>query len=501
MFQFTGAKNRRLFYLIFLLTSWQLVRANEPTIVFTAPYIAIQQQVYSLLMDDALEAINKELKNNPTNFAGYCLLDNIYFLQSFISESQRDLKVFTQNHENAVAKLKAVTSNNPNKAYFLAETYTHKALLNFKAGNHYTAALALKEAHNWLVQNKNKHPNFLPTYKNLALFETAAANLTQGYTWILKIVGVNTQYQKSLDLAERFINTTYTNEWEIFRKETAFTLAYVHRQLLHDSKSMGIVKAHTLDYATNPLALYFLSTFSYKNGLNDLALQYINAFKPQPDQLQIPFIHYLKGICLLNKLDPSSYNEFNTYIQLHKGDNYIKSCYLKMAWSKILVNDMNGYAICRSKIETQGKTNNEEDKQAVIEFKRKSTPNLILLQSRLLFDGGYYTQSLQLIKGLKASDFTSTLLQTEYCYRKARLYQILEESELAIAFYKAAISTGRSLNVYYAAYSCIYIGDIYAEQGKKREAIDYYTQSMTFKANEEYRNSIEQRAKSSLRKL
>lgn len=501
MFQFAGAKNRRLFYLLFLLSNWQFTRAKEPTITFTDSYISIQHQVYSLLLDDAQKSISKELIKNPTNYAGYCLLDNLYFITSFISESSTDLKEFTQHHDMLVSKIKSVTLKNPYKAYYLAETYTHKALLNFKAGNNYTAALALKEAHHWLVQSKNNHPDFLPTYKNMALFETAAANLTEGYTWILKIVGINAKYQVSLDLAEKFILSSYNNEWEIFRKETAFTLAYIHRQLLHDSKSMEIIKANTLDYATNPLSLYFLSTFSYKNGFNEQALQYINELKVQENQMQIPFVHYIKGLCLLNKLDPNSYAEFNSYVQLHKGDNYIKACYLKMAWSKLLINDVSGYNYCRAKIETEGKANNEEDKQAVLEFNRKTIPNLILLKSRLLFDGGYYQKSLQLIKGLKASDFASTLFQTEYCYRKARLYQILGEVELAIAFYEAAISTGKSLNVYYAAYSCIYLGDIYSEQGKKRKAMDYYTLSMTFKSNEEYRNSIEQHAKSSMRKL
>jgi hypothetical protein len=501
MFQFNEAKNRRFFYLFFLILFWQSVAADKPIIVFTPNYITIQQQIYTLMMEDAKTSISIELKSNPTNYAGFCLLDNLHFLKSFISEDPTDLKGFSKNHDIVISKLKQVHNQNPYVAYYMAETYTHKAILNFKVGNQYTAAIALKEAHSWLVKNKNDHPNFLPNYKNLALFETAAANLTEGYSWLLKIVGVNTQYQQSLNLAEFFAKSSFTDEREIIRKETAFTLAFIHRQLLHNNKSMAIIKANTLDYATNPLSLYFLSAFSYKNGLNEETLKYINQLKPAAKQLQIPFIHYLKGLCLLNKLDPNSYSSFNTYLQLNKGNNYIKSCYLKMAWVKLLANDLKYYNICNNNIAKHGKTNNEEDKQAMLEFKRETTPNLVLLKSRLLFDGGYYEQSLQQIINVKASDFTSPLFQTEYCYRKARLYQNYGEVELAVAFYEAAISTGKTLNVYYAAYSCLYLGDIYALQDQKSKAIEIYTKSMTFKANQEYKNSIEQRAKSSLRKL
>ena len=473
MFLINEAKNRRLFLLFFLIIYGQTATSKEKTIAFTEPY----------------------------NVTGFCLLDKIHFLKSFISEKPDDLEAFARSHETIVSNLKLVDAKNPYKAYFLSETYTHKAMLNFKTGNHYTAALALKEAHNWLKQNQKNHPSFLPTFKNLALFETAAAHLTEGYSWILKIVGVNTEYNKSLSIAEKFTQSSFTNEWEIFRKETAFTLAYIHRQFLHDSKSLEIIKANTLDYAVNPLSLYFLSTFSYKSGLNDAALRYINALSPQENQIQIPFLHYLKGLCLLNKLDPSSYTSFNTYLQLYKGDNYVKSCHLKMAWSKLLINDITGYQNSISKIITQGKSITEEDKQAITEFNRKEIPNLILLKSRLLFDGGYYKKSLKLIMGVKASDFSSPLLQTEYCYRKARIYDVLGEQELAIAFYEAAISTGKYLNAYYSAYSCIYLGDIYTLQNEKQKAREYYALAMTFKKNEEYRNSIEQHAKRGLRKL
>lgn len=501
-FQFNEAKNRRLFYVILFLCQYPIqAKAQKPTIVFTEQYIAIQKDIYSLLLEKSSISISNELDKSPNNYAGYCLKDNALFLQSFISESELDLKLFTTQHQNLVSKLKLVDDSNPYKGYFIAETYTHKALVNFKAGNHYTAALALKEAHKWLIANKNRHPGFMPTYKNLALFEVGAANMVEGYSWLLNMVGINRNYQNSLALAEKFSKGAFSNELEIIRKETAFTLAYIHKQLLHDTKSMDLIKANTLDYKTNPLALYFLSTFAYKSGLNDRALEYMSAFKPQENQMQIPFLHYLKGVCLLNKLDANSYNSFSNYIKLHKGNNYIKSCYLKMAWAKLLINDTKGYALCMQQITKKGTLNTEEDKQARTEFNRNVMPNTHLLKSRLLFDGGYYEQSLLQLKGLKASDFSGALFQTEYCYRKARLYHILEDTKLAIAFYEATISTGKALNVYYASYSCIYLGDIYAQNGEKRKAVDYYTQSMTFNANEEYRNSIEQRAKNSLRKI
>jgi tetratricopeptide (TPR) repeat protein len=181
--------------------------------------------------------------------------------------------------------------------------------------------------------------------------------------------------------------------------------------------------------------------------------------------------------------------------------HYIKACHLKMAWGHLIFGRLSQFHHSMSMVKSQGQSITEEDKQALIEARRKTIPHPKLLIARLLFDGGYNRLALQYIQPLKASDFHSALEKTEYCYRKGRIYQSLNQNTLAIAFYEAAISTGKILEVYYASYACIYIAEINEDQGNRTLALKYYKLATSFKNNSEYVQSIEQKAASGIRRL
>ena len=72
-----------------------------------------------------------------------------------------------------------------------------------------------------------------------------------------------------------------------------------------------------------------------------------------------------------------------------------------------------------------GKALIDEDIQALKEAKVTAIPNEILLKSRLLYDGGYYTKAQNLLI-LHSKTFTHDINDGEYYYRLGRVTDALK---------------------------------------------------------------------------
>lgn len=424
------------------------------------------------------------------------------FIRSFISDTRHDANVFLKDGNQSVNAFKQM-DNSAIKYFYLGETYIDRAVIQLKSGNYYQAAIAVKNGHYWLQKCRNEFPAFLPCAKYLALLQLASAHIVEEYGWFSGITGINANYKNELKLLESFVNARNPGEFVYLQKEAAFVLAYVYQSVLQKpSSALALANRYSGDFMSNPLSMYFATTFLYKNGNNSEALAKLEQEHFETNQFQIPFLYYLKGNCLLNKLQPeAAFAEYSRYLLAYKGNNYLKSTYLKMAWTALLQKNVQRYYAYMQLAGTLGNKLNEDDKHAMLEYERKMMPDTLLLKCRLLFDGGYIHEALEIIKPAHASQFSSVYQQTEYCYRKGRIYHALGQTDLALAFYRAAESTGRELPVYYAAYACLYSADIYSKMEDKTNARKYYEMALKMKNNREYRSSIELRAKAGLNRL
>jgi tetratricopeptide (TPR) repeat protein len=78
-----------------------------------------------------------------------------------------------------------------------------------------------------------------------------------------------------------------------------------------------------------------------------------------------------------------------------------------------------------------------------------------------------------------------------------RINDDLGKDEAAIAFYLKAIAIGKTRTEYYAARAALQIGMIYEQKGNKNAAIQYFEQCLEMD-NHDYKNSLDQRAKSGI---
>ncbi|HPH22586.1 MAG TPA: tetratricopeptide repeat protein, partial [Chitinophagaceae bacterium] len=145
----------------------------------------------------------------------------------------------------------------------------------------------------------------------------------------------------------------------------------------------------------------------------------------------------------------------------------------------------------------KGATITDADKQALKDAKKNTWPNVTLLKARILNDGGLNQQAIQVLQGKSTSSFSKEEEQLEFTYRVGRINDDLGKDEDAIAFYLKAIAIGQERTEYYAARAALQIGMIYERKGNKKTAIQYYQQCLDME-NHDYKNSLDQRAKSGI---
>lgn len=124
-------------------------------------------------------------------------------------------------------------------------------------------------------------------------------------------------------------------------------------------------------------------------------------------------------------------------------------------------------------------------------------PNVLLLKTRLLNDGGYHHDALALLHGKTERDFTREEEKLEFVYRMGRIYDDLGRDAEAVTFYQQAIRIGANRTEYFAARAALQAGQLYESKGDKATAISYYRQCLDM-GDHEYKNSLDQRAKSGI---
>src|SRR4029077_18270803 len=124
--------------------------------------------------------------------------------------------------------------------------------------------------------------------------------------------------------------------------------------------------------------------------------------------------------------EPDAALYLERFINEFKGKFYVKDILQKISWFYYLQGDQQKAKAYRSLILKKGSADPEADKQAMKEAKTDIWPNKFLLKARLLNDGGYHKEALQILDGKSSSDFLLTEEKVEFAYRLGRIYDDVE---------------------------------------------------------------------------
>ncbi|MBC7884756.1 MAG: tetratricopeptide repeat protein [Saprospiraceae bacterium] len=469
---------------------------GQQTLKLTEPLKQAYKDISSLRIKKGEQQLSLLKLRDPNNALVYYIENYVDFFTLFIQEDKTKYKQLLKNRDKRLQKIKAADSDSPYYLFCQAEIILQWATIKLKFDDKISAAGDVYEAYKLLERNKEKYPFFKENNKSLSIIH-ALADSVPG--WVRKIMGIKGSVELgTLEISE-LANQALKSE-NLFKDEIVAIYSYI---LFYSNnkkeEAFGLFDRYHLDHTTNPLITFLKASLAHKTGRNDLALTILEQRPVGPDYIPFYYLDFMYGKFKLCKLDPDANIHILKFIDHFKGNHYIKEAYQKLAWYHIVINkDINSYRSNMKLCLSKGNALIDEDIQAVKEAKAGQIPNDILLRARLLYDGGYYTRSQNLLI-LQSEKFVQAIHDGEYYYRLARVTEALKNYHDAIDYYKLTIIKSDP-GKYYACNAALQLGLIYEQQNKYTEAKKYFEKCLDLDPAG-YSSSLHQKAKSGLDRI
>jgi tetratricopeptide (TPR) repeat protein len=240
-----------------------------------------------------------------------------------------------------------------------------------------------------------------------------------------------------------------------------------------------------------------VANLSLNNQDASITEQIISHLNQDPGYLDMPIWNMQMGYAKADRLDKESIVYMDRFLLSFRGKFYVKDALQKISWIYYLQHEPEKAEVARARILVSGNTETDADKQALKEAESGRWPNEALLKARLLDDGGYYAQALQVLAGKQISSFSDIQDQLEYNYRIGRIYDALGRKTEAMAAYREAMFLGEYRHEYYGARAALQMGYIYESRGDKKNALIYFKKVLAMKSHD-YKNALDQKAKAGI---
>ncbi len=454
----------------------------------------------ALKLDESSSLLKAEEKKNPDNLIAVYLENYIDFLTVYTTDTRTQYELLKKNKDVRMSQLMAGDPGSPYYLFTQAEVSLQWAALSIKFGEYLNAIFEIRKAYKLLEDNQNRFADFKANKKSLGVLYALLGSVPDKYKWGLNLLGMEGSVERGIEYLRETVDYGKKTDF-IYQEETVTIYAFLLLHLQNDGEtSWKLLQENGFPKKENLMNIYTCAHIGVYGKHTDEALKILTNQPTGSGFAAFPFLNYLTGLAKLNKIDSDADSYFKKFIAEYKGENHIKSSFQKIAWSYLLKKDSVNYFHFINKAENLGGSMVDADKQALKEAQSNRMPNMHLLRSRLLFDGGYYQKAADEMNKISEANFKTTEEQTEYFYRTARIYDEWNKKDSAIILYSKAIEKGKDLPRYFAANSAFESGKIYEERGVKEKAIEYYNLCLSFE-NHEYKNGLDQKAKAGLNRI
>lgn len=423
------------------------------------------------------------------------------FLEVFTGEDRSLYNSRQQDISNRYNQIEAQPENNPYRLWMLANLNLQSALISAKFGQNLQSAWSMNKAYRQITNNTELFPDFVPNELTLGVLHVLVGIVPEKYRWVLKIFSMEgTVMQGQKEIYSALNKSLLYPQYHFLKNEALFYLSYISLNLSPKHQNLHELMLQLNKVGDQNLMMSFLKVeILIKTGKSAEALAFLNKISNMKGYYPFYLLYYLKGDCLLKKLDISADSDYRYFLHHYKGVNYIKDAWRKRAWVALLRGDTLGYHHLMDSVLVKGANIIGPDKQAFQEAEEGKVPNLLLLRSRLLFDGGYYEKSKKVLNSTTNMPLT-TDEQLERVYRFGRIAQKQSDWTEAKKEYRRTIVLGRYSKLYFAGNSALKLGEIYEVQDSLKQAAFYYNLCLQLNF-QQYRRGIRFTAKESLARV
>ncbi|MFP5039715.1 tetratricopeptide repeat protein [Parasediminibacterium sp. JCM 36343] len=482
----------------FLLISLFAHAQAEKVYEFNSTCQQAYQEIIKLKVASGVALIEKAKQQNPDNIIPYYLDSYVDLISLFFSEDAADYAIKKPKIEERIKLLEQGQQNSPFYRYCLSMAYLQKAFIEIKFVETWRASWDVRKAFLLIKENKKIFPTFAPNDLIYGGLQSVIATIPSGYSFFASFVGLSGSIDEGMKLLKGFANSSDPYA-KLMSSESAFIYCYLLYNIENKKPEVfTFIQNKKLDLVNNYLLAYMTANLAITDKQLAMAEKIINNRNKSPEYYNLPIWDYEMGYIKLYHLDVQEAAKYlESYLASFKGKFYIKDTYLKLSWCYYLAGNTRAAENARANILKKGATDTDADKQALKDAKSGIWPNMLLLKSRMLSDGGYYAEALAILNGKSINSFATDEEKLEYVYRLGRIYDDMHKNEEAIQYYNTAISIGVNRREYYAARAALQIGEIYERQGKKKEALAFFQKCLDMK-DHEYKNSLDQKAKTGI---
>jgi len=470
---------------------------SKADFIINARLIEAQNYISRLQLRNGQALVDAEKKENPNNQATYFIENYIDIYRIIASQSKDDYKKLLPNRDLRLNILSKKTNPSPYFLYAQADVHLQWAFVKSQNGDYLSAAMDFRSAFQLLEKNASLYPNFLLNNKDLGILKVIIGIIPDGYKWIASIVGLNGNYEEGMGMMRKFISSNSNSQQLPIELQSAKIL-YCLMQINFEKNKITnwvLTEKYTSDFETNLMSACIRAFIAHKCDMTDEGIRNLLLKPHTKDYVNFHYTDFLLGSMKLTRLDEDATVYLKKFVSLCSNKSLYEEAYTKLAWSYLIKGDTSEYYLYIG----LSKKYRESDKQwpaLPSQGVPEKLPNLVLLKTRLLTDGGYYSMAekeLQLLTNRNINDIE----RIEYHYRLAKISQETNKYQKAIDNYLLVIKLGAITNLYIIPNSHLQLGIIYNKLGNKELSLLHYNQALSYK-NYQYKYSIEQKAKAGI---
>jgi tetratricopeptide (TPR) repeat protein len=454
-------------------------------------------EIVQLKLSNGQQLLNAEKTQHPNNLVPFFLENYIDFFTLFFNEDPAEYKKRLPNLDKRLALMNQGPKQSPFHLFTRAVIHFQWAAIRVKFGHNWDAGWEFRRSFLQVKENAQSFPDFSPNHLYRGAMQVAAGSIPDGYKWLSNLLGISGSIKNGMATLNNFLQRT--DDWSVlFHDEAVFYNCYLMFYIGNDKEGVfKFIGQQQLDVVNNYLFAFLATNLHLNNQEAQKAEQIINNRNTGAGYLPMPVWDMEMGYAKLHRLDPDAATYLERFLATFKGKFYVKDVLQKLSWHYYLQGNQAKAEACRQQIKQRGSTDTEADKQAQKEAGTDTWPNKLLLQARLLNDGGYYRQALALLHGKTIHNFSLPEEKVEFSYRAGRLYDDLGLDSQAIVYYKQAVDLGVQRKEYFAARAALQTGFIFEQWGDKSAAIQWFQRCLDME-DHDFKNSLDSRAKAGI---
>lgn len=482
---------------VVLLLVSHLVQA-EKVFDFSATCQQAYHQITSLKLNAGAQLLNQARRENPDNLIPEMLEGYIDFYILFFNEEAAEYKTRMPHFEQRLEKMEQGPVNTPFYNFCRTILFMQRACVEIKFGRQWSAGWDFRKAFTLIKQNRKDYPNFLPNNLIYGPMVVAADIIPDGYKWMASLFGFRGSLKDGIALMQQLLNSNDPLA-RMYFNEASFYYCYIMFYIQNKPDEVfRYIAQKQLDIVNNHLMTYMAANLAMNDKRSEYTQQVIANRNHSPEYLSTAVWDFELAYAKMHHLElQEAAKYFESYLAKFKGNFYVKDACEKLSWCYYLMGNNTAAENARQMTIKRGSQVTDSDKQAYKSAKSGVWPNTLLLKVRLLNDGGYNTEALNMLAGKSNLDFIKPEEQLEFLYRAGRIYDDLKRNEDALRMYQLAIKMGEKRTEYYAAKAALQMGYIYERTGRKDLAIASFQQCLDMK-NHDYKDSLDQKAKAGI---